>query len=106
MKIALMPEGVAELVGMAAGMVPSPLGHTWCAQKLARWIMAAVKTGVFEALKAGALDAASVASRCGLRADPTARLLGVLVTAGYVSFEAGAYSLTSVSRKWLLKGGP
>jgi SAM-dependent methyltransferase len=105
MKIALMPEGMMELVGMAAGMLPTPMGHTWCAQKLARWIMAAVKTGIFDALEQGPLDAVSIASRCGLHAHPTGRLLGVLVTAGYVAFEKDKYSLTTVSRKWLLKSG-
>jgi hypothetical protein len=105
MKIALMPESVMELAGMAAGMLPTPMGYTWCAQKLARWIMAAVKTGIFDALETGALDAPAVASRCGLHANPTGKLLGVLVTAGYVVFEGGKYSLTPVSRKWLLKSG-
>jgi predicted O-methyltransferase YrrM len=106
MKIALMPERMTEVVGMAAGTLPTPMGFTWCAQKLARWIMAAVKTGIFDALEAAPLDAASVAARCGLHEDPTARLLGVLVTASFVTFEGGKYSLTHVSRKWLLKNGP
>ena len=106
MKIALMPEGVMDLLGLAAGMVPTPMGYTWCAQKLSRWIMAAVKTGIFDALEQGALDAESIASRCDLKPDPTTRLLGVLVTAGYVAFAEGKYSLTPVSRKWLLRSGP
>ncbi len=94
-----------ELLAMGAGVVPVPMGHTWCAQKLARWIMAAVKAGIFDALEAAPQEAAAVASRCGLHADSTARLLGVLVTAGYLAFESGKYSLTSMSRKWLLKSG-
>jgi 2-polyprenyl-3-methyl-5-hydroxy-6-metoxy-1,4-benzoquinol methylase len=106
MKIALVPESMTELVGLASGMLPTPMGYTWCAQKLARWIMAAVKTGIFDALEAGPLDAESVASRCSLHTEPTGKLLGVLVTAGYIAFERGKYSLTPVSRKWLVKSGP
>jgi 2-polyprenyl-3-methyl-5-hydroxy-6-metoxy-1,4-benzoquinol methylase len=106
MKIALMPESMGELVGLAAGVLPTPMGFTWCAQKLARWIMAAVKTGIFDALEAGPLDAESVALRCGLHKDATAKLLGVLVTTGYVAFGTGRYSLTPVARKWLLRSGP
>ncbi|MDP8999740.1 MAG: methyltransferase domain-containing protein [Myxococcota bacterium] len=106
MKIGLFPERLIELAGIATGALPTPMGHTWCAQKLARWIMAAVKMGIFDALEAGPLDAPSVASRCGLQAHPTSRLLGVLVTADYVSFDSGKYALTPVSRKWLLKSGP
>jgi predicted O-methyltransferase YrrM len=106
MKIALVPESMSELVGLAAGVLPTPMGYTWCAQKLARWIMAAVKTGIFDALEGGPLDAESVASRCCLHTDATGKLLGVLVTTGYVGFEKGKYSLTPVSRKWLVKSGP
>jgi predicted O-methyltransferase YrrM len=106
MKIALVPESMTELVGLAAGVLPTPMGYTWCAQKVARWIMAAVKTGIFDALEAGPLDAESVASRCGLHTEPTEKLLGVLVTTGYVAFDRDRYSLTPVSRKWLLQSAP
>jgi 2-polyprenyl-3-methyl-5-hydroxy-6-metoxy-1,4-benzoquinol methylase len=106
MKVALVPENMAEVIGLAAGVLPTPMGYTWCAQKLARWIMAAVKTGIFDALEAGPLDAESVASQCGLHTDATGKLLGVLVTTGYIAFGRGKYSLTPVSRKWLLKSGP
>jgi SAM-dependent methyltransferase len=106
MKIGLMPEGMMELVGMVAGALPTPMGHTWCAHKLARWIMAAVKMGIFDALEAGPLDADSVASRCNLHPSPTGKLLAVLVTAGYAAFDGSKYSLTSCSRKWLLASSP
>ncbi len=93
-----------ERLGAALGMVPTPMGDTWCAQKLARFIMAATRLGLFEALAGGRRTAAEVAAEAGTDPAATQRLLGVLVTARYLTFKAGAYALTPMARKWMLKG--
>ena len=90
MKMVFEPEGFAERIGMAMGMVPTPMGDTWCAQKLARWIMAAAKLGIFDALATEDGTAVDVARRAGTDAGATQKLLGLLVTAGYVRHRASA----------------
>jgi len=103
MRIAQQPEGWIERVGMALGMLPTPLVDTWCAQKLARFIMAATRLGLFEALAGEPKTAAEVAALAGTHPSATERLLGVMVTARYLTFHDGRFALTPRTRKWLLK---
>jgi 2-polyprenyl-3-methyl-5-hydroxy-6-metoxy-1,4-benzoquinol methylase len=104
MRIAAQPEGMMERVGTALGLVPTPMVHTWLAQKIARFIMAATRLGIFEALAGGRKSAAAVATEAGTDPSATERLLSVLVTAGYLTFKAGCFALTPMARKWMLKG--
>jgi 2-polyprenyl-3-methyl-5-hydroxy-6-metoxy-1,4-benzoquinol methylase len=94
---------VLEHVAMALGIAPKPMGHTWVAPKMARLIMAATRLGLFEALAGRRKTAAEVAAEA--RTDPAAtqRLLAVLVTAGYLTYKAGGFALTPMTRKWMLK---
>jgi SAM-dependent methyltransferase len=103
MRLAPQPEGLLEWVGMALGMVPTPIGDTSAAQKLARFIMAATRLGLFEALADGPKTAAEVAALAGTHPSATERLLGVMVTARYLTFNDGRFALTPKARKWLLK---
>lgn len=103
MRMAFQPEGLIERLGMAFGMVPTPMGDTWCAQKLARFIMAATRFGLFDALAGGPKTAAEVAAQAGTYPSATEQLLGVMVTARYLTFDDGRFALTPKARKWLLK---
>lgn len=103
MRVVMEPEGWMERLGMTLGMMPTPMGQTWCAQKLSRFIMAATKLGLFDALSEGAKTATEVAALAGTHPEATERLLGVLVTARYLTFARGRFALTAMTRKWLLK---
>jgi len=106
MKLSYKPENMVERVGAALGLLPSPMMDTWCAQKIARWVMAATKLGLFEALEKGPASADQIGRQCGTNLDATAKLLGFLTTAGYVSHRSGTFSLTAKTRKWMLKSSP
>ena len=68
--------------------------------------MVGTKVGVFDALADGPASAADVAQRCGTNPAGTGKLLFALAGAGYLRAKDGAYELTPVSRKWLLRESP
>lgn len=104
MRIAGVPENLAERIASAAGIVPTPLLDTLGTLWLARAIMAGTSLGVFEALAAGPLDGNAVAGRCGTHPAATVKLLNALVGARYLRTEDGRYALAPVARRWLLRG--
>jgi SAM-dependent methyltransferase len=106
MKIGIKAENPIERAVLALGMVPTPLFETMMTMLLARTVMVATKLGVFEALAPAPLGAEDVARRCGTHPQATAKLLNALAGAGYARLDADRYSLTPLSRKWLLKDGP
>ena len=65
--------------------------------------MAAAKLGIFEALADGSSSSASIAERCETDPFATEKLLFALAAAGYADFDGRGYSLTAMSRKWLLQ---
>jgi 2-polyprenyl-3-methyl-5-hydroxy-6-metoxy-1,4-benzoquinol methylase len=71
---------------------------------LARVVVAATRLDLFEALRAEPLTAAEVAARCGSEPAPTEKLLDALATSGYLRRRGPSYRLTSMCRRWLLKG--
>jgi SAM-dependent methyltransferase len=73
------------------------------AYTLARVIMVGTKLGVFEAVAEGPAKADQVAARCGTNVVGTEKLLFALAGAGYLKARDGAYELTPVARKWLLR---
>src|SRR5262245_41907690 len=106
MKLSYKPENMVERIGAALGLLPAPMMDTWCAQKIARWVMAATKLGLFEALEKGPATADQISRQCGTNPDATAKLLGFLTTAGYVSHRNGTFALTATTRKRMLKSSP
>jgi len=106
MKLSYKPENMMERIGAALGLVPLPMMDTWCAQKIARWVMTATKLGLFEAMEKAPATADKISRECSTDPDATAKLLGVLTSAGYVSHRSGTFSLTPKTRKWMLKSSP
>jgi SAM-dependent methyltransferase len=87
-------------------LAPRPLLETQMAYTLARLIMVGTKVGVFEAVSGGPATADEVAARCGTSLVGTEKLLFALAGAGYLRAGEGGYTLTAVSRKWLLRESP
>ena len=105
MKLSAEPEGVLEAVGLAAGLVPTPVIDTLMAAGLARMVMVACRVGVFGALADGPLDSEAIAARLGTHPVGTRKLLVALASTGYVHVEDGErFSLSPVARRWLGPG--
>ena len=103
MKYRVVPQTALEAVGLALGMVPTPLADTLVAMWLARSVMVATKVGAFEALAEGAAEAEEVAKACHTEAGATRKLLDALVGAGYLKAKGPRYALSWTSRRWLLR---
>ena len=106
MKLGAVPENLLERVLSALGMSPQPLLDTHIAMLLARTVMEGSRLGVYAALADGPLTAAAIAERCGGHAPATRKLLDALAGCGYLRRKGGRYSLTPMTRKWLLPGSP
>jgi len=102
-RIGAKGENPLERLVMRLNVAPQPLIETQMAFTLARVVMAAAKLGIFEALADGSSSSASIAERCGTDPFATEKLLFALAAAGYADFDGRGYSLTAMSRKWLLQ---
>jgi SAM-dependent methyltransferase len=105
-RLGAVPQNIVELVGLAAGVVPTPLMDTVVALLLARTIMAATALGVFDALEDGALTAEAISARCGTNPSATDRLLRALYGCRYLEWTQDRYRLAPVARRWLSRSQP
>ena len=102
MKFGAQPSNIVERLLDSASLLPTPLADTLVGTWLVRTIMVASRLGVFDALDGRPLSASEIAHAKGTHPDATAKLLGALVGAGYVSRDAGGrYALTRMSRRWM-----
>lgn len=106
MRVGAKPENVLEWVLLRTLNIPTPIMDTMSSMLLARTIMVATKTGVFEALEGDSLTVKELAEKNGLDEVATKKLLDALVGCRYLRYEGERYSLTPVVRKWLLKSSP
>jgi SAM-dependent methyltransferase len=106
MKLGVIPENLIERLLLAIDFVPTPIFDTQVAFMLARTVMAGTKIGIFEALALKSLTATEIAAQCQTDPRATVKLLNALVGAGYLRADGDCYSLTAVTRKWLLKDSP
>lgn len=106
MRFGAVPENPVERLIARLNLAPRPLLETQMAYTLARLIMVGTKLGVFEAVADGPATPQQVAARCGTSPVGTEKLLFALTGAGYLKAEDGAFALTPVSRKWLLRDSP
>src|SRR5215203_4035459 len=106
MRLGAVAENPVEWLIARLNVAPRPLIETQIAYTLARLVMVGTKVGVFDALGDGPASAADVAQRCGTNPAGTGKLLFALAGAGYLRAKDGAYELTPVSRKWLVRESP
>ena len=104
MQLRVFPESLIEWFALKFNLVPMPLLHAQVLPVISKAVLEAVDLGVFEAIAEGCTTAEAVAAKCGLDARATGQLLGVLTSVGYLRFRKGAYQLTPMTRKWILRG--
>lgn len=103
MKLTSVPENWLERVALWLGIAPTPLSDTHVAIMKARTLMVAAKAGIFEAIHQGHNTSDSVAQQINTHRDATHKLLNSLVHLGYLKFKKNRYSLSRLSRKWMLQ---
>jgi SAM-dependent methyltransferase len=103
MRVGATPEGIAERLGMAAGMAPLPLLEGYLAFMAARAVMAGTRLGLYEALEERPATAAALAERLGLDPAGTETLLIALHAQGYLERDRdGTFSNGRPVRDWML----
>lgn len=106
MRYEFLPEDPMEEAAFRSNPAARALLDPFLPVIQARAIMAAVETGVFEALGDEAKRADDLAQSLSLDQDVLTMLLRVLSGAGYVSFDGRLYSLTGLSRSAFLADSP
>jgi SAM-dependent methyltransferase len=106
LKIAIIPENVAERIGLKLGFIPWPLGDVFLGPLLARTVLAASFLGVFDLLAHGPRTVEQVAAKCGNHTTATSKLLRALYASGYLKWRNGRYGLTRISKRWLPSRSP
>ena len=104
MKYGVTASNIFERIALWAGKVPIPMLDSLYSIMKVRSLMAAVKMGIFEALRDGPLDAEEVARRCRLDAECTESLLRLLAATEYIEHRDGRFSLSGLSRNTLIAG--
>ena len=87
-------------------LLPSPILDSFSNVVFGRSLAIGVRRGVFENLKGKSATVSELATATKLSVKGTALLVESFSSAGYLAKHADRYSLTSDSRKWLLKDSP
>ena len=106
MRYAIEPHGAAERLAIWLGLAPIAAIDVLVPLVQTRAIMAAVKLGVFEALRDGARTPEEVAQSCRLDGNCLELLLRVLASTRYTRRHGVRYALTRLGRRTLLRGSP
>jgi 2-polyprenyl-3-methyl-5-hydroxy-6-metoxy-1,4-benzoquinol methylase len=106
MKYQAVPENLAERIALWAGMVPLPVIDSFFPLVKTRALMAAVRLGVFEALRDGPLEPAALAKALGLHGETLELLLRVVAASGYLVARGHRFALSARARASLLAGSP
>jgi SAM-dependent methyltransferase len=105
-RLAAVPQNLAESLALAAGIVPTPLLDTFVALLLAKTIIAAASLGIFHALESEPLTIRQIAKRCNTAPRPTAKLVLALVACKYLRRRGASFFLAPAARRWLSPASP
>ena len=106
MRLGVIADNPIERIGLATGLVPTPMLEPY-GIAFGRALMVAAKVGLFDALAGGPLTAPAVAERCDLDIRAAEKLLNLLVGMRYLRRSGdGTYDLARMARKWLLSDAP
>ena len=102
MRIAAVPDGPVERLGLLLNKLPTPIGEAMFAMPVARCLQAAQRTGMLAALAEGPREPGELAEHLGLQKAGTARVLDVIASLGHVrQLPDGRYEMTKSGRPWL-----
>jgi len=102
MRIAAVPDGLTERVGLMLNRLPTPIGEAMFGMPVARSLQVAQRTGILAALAEGPREPAELAEHLGLQAAGTELLVDVIASLGHVEVRPdGRYAMTDRARRWL-----
>lgn len=102
MRIAAVPDGIVERIGLRLGKLPTPIGEAMYSMPVARCLQVAQRTGILGALAEGPREPGELAEHLGLQQAGTERVLDVIATLGHVKqLPDGRYEMTASGRPWL-----
>lgn len=105
MRIAAVPEGVTERIGLMLNRVPTPIGEAMFGMPVARALQVAQRTGILGALAEDAREPAELAEHLGLQSTATELVLDVIASLGHVEvLPDGRYKMADRARRWLDPG--
>ena len=103
MKVGSKPDGLIERLLVKANRVPVPLIDSFSAMMNAKAILAANEISLFSELADGPLSAGELSGRLKASERGVADLCDALCASGYLEREGERFSLTAMSRKWLVR---
>src|ERR1700750_2530877 len=102
MRIAAVPDGPIERLGLLLNKLPTPIGEAMYSMPIARSLQVAQRTGILAALAEGPRDPGELAEHLGLQKTGTVRVLDVIASLGHVrQLPDGRYEMTKSGRPWL-----
>lgn len=102
MRIAAVPDGLVERLGLLLNKLPTPIGEAMYAMPMARSLQVAQRTGILGALAEGPREPGELAEHLGLQQTGTERVLDVIASLGHVKQRPdGRYEMTASGRPWL-----
>ena len=102
MRIGVIPEGVRDWFILRSRRFPRPLFDVMGTMLVCRALMAGVRFGVFDRLRAAPRTAAELAAEAQLDPHGAELLLEALVACGYLKEGAGRYRNSALAARWLL----
>ncbi len=102
MRIGVVPEGLRERIVVRSHRFPLPIFDVMGTMLLSRAVMAGVRLGVFDRLRAEPKSAAALAQETGCNPHGIELLLDALVTCGYLEQHHGGYANAPLATRWLL----
>lgn len=106
MQLRVFPDNLLEWIALRLNLVPMPLLHAQVFPVISKAILEAIDLGIFEAIDGGSTSAGAIAEKCQLNPEATTQLLGVLTSVKYLRYRKGTYSITRMTRKWVLPNSP
>lgn len=106
MKYGIIATNPLEQLALWAGRVPVPLVDALYSLIKVRCLMAAVRLGLFEALRDAPRTGSEVAGALNLDSESTTLVLRTLVFADYLKQEGDRYALSPLARDNLIAGAP
>ena len=103
MKLAVKSENILEQIAVSSGALPQPLIMLFWGWGVSKTLMTAVKLNVFEELNKNEMSGEEFARKSEISIRGCKALFNALCGFGYLKKKQGRYSLTAVSKRFMLE---